>query len=170
VEGALVNSYVCHAEGAPDDALRVLVGLATCCIGAMEDGPASCTCWEVVYDREQSPINRASDPTTRSKMCEDCAYRPDSPERSEDDRYIQPHEDPEVPFWCHQGMRKEIEYRHTTLGIVVPASGDFYKPPIREGVPYMADGSAGQRCAGWAAKRRQAGEDVAGLSRAAGQA
>lgn len=161
--------FVCGAGGAPDDALRVLVGLTTCCVGAVERGPSECTCWEIDYDLEQQPPQPGA-PGTRSTMCADCAYRPDSPERSGDEDYVHDFDTFDAgTFFCHQGMRKPVRFRHP-LGITIDATGDFYKPPLRldrdrdEAVPYKADGSPGDRCAGWAAHRRRADETVAELA------
>ncbi len=158
---------------APGGALRVLVELATCCYGAAEGGPLDCTCWEPEYDLDQQPpAIPAPAVVTRAKMCDSCAYRPDSPERSGDDRYLGA-EDGELEriartdvFWCHEGMRKPVRWRHR-LGITVEASTDAYEPPMRvvdDGtVPFKADGSPGDRCAGWAAHRRSMGLAVAGI-------
>lgn len=169
------GSYVCGAGGAPADALRVLTQLAHCCLGAVEGGPVDCSCWEPVYDRDQQAPDLAPEPGTRPAMCEDCAFRPDSPERTGDPNYSLSGEEgygvldlgPRETFWCHQGMRKPTAWRHATLGITVAASGDYYQPPLRERdaevVPYKADGSPGDRCAGWAAHRRRDGAILAEL-------
>lgn len=60
-------------------------------------------------------------------------------------------------FWCHQGMRKPTAFRHPDLGITVATTTDGYDPPIIADVPYRADGTPGQRCAGWDAMRRALG-------------
>lgn len=181
-EGLSVSvDFLCAAGTAPAGALRVLIGLADCCIGAFEDGPAGCTCWEPVFAVEQSEPATSMPVLTRSTMCDDCAYKPGSPERSGDDRYQCATEDgspPSVPagavFFCHQGMRKPIEWRHTKLGITVTADSDAYDPPIIgrrvEGfrpvlVPYKADGTPGERCAGWAAHSRELGERLTDLAK-----
>lgn len=151
-------TFICGAgNAAPDEALRVMVALKDCCLGALEDGPGGCTCWEAVYDLDQAPVDRLSMPGTRAEMCADCAYRPGSPESQGDDRYVGKPTAPGVVFWCHTGMRKPLRYRHPA-GITVEVTGDFYKPPIRDvdgvAIPYKADGTAGERCAGWAAHQR----------------
>lgn len=154
-------TFICGGgSAAPDAALRALVGLADCCIGAITDGPAGCTCWEQEFDLEQAPPDTDLVPTTRDKMCDDCAYRPTSPERTGDEGYAFGDEElpsGPVPFWCHQGIRKPLRYRHR-LGIVVEATGDHYAPPEvtidGAGVPFRADGTPAQRCAGWAAMSR----------------
>lgn len=170
-------SFVCGGAETPSPVGRQLAALLHCCMGAAEDGPAGCTCWAPVYDQEQQPTLWNLQPGQRTEMCGDCAYRPDSPERQGDDR--QACSDPgelddlargDIPFWCHVGLRKPVAYRHETLGIVVPADVDAYDPPLvilevkawddgqvvhRMKVPVKADGSAGDRCAGWAARKKQ---------------
>jgi hypothetical protein len=96
-----------------------------------------------------------------SKMCEDCAYRPNSPERtgadhvagSQDflDRIVATGE----TFNCHQGMRRIKGWVHEPTGTKWAYEGleAAYAPPIIDGVPYKADGTPGNICAGWAAKR-----------------
>jgi hypothetical protein len=148
-------TFVCGREAAPPEALRVLVELRECCLDAIEGGPADCTCWEPVYEVDQAKPNLTLAPTTRTAMCADCAYRPDSPERQGDDRYQDHLGDDAAPFWCHQGMRKPVAYRHPA-GITVEAEADHYAPPIHQGVPRKADGTPGDRCAGWAAHHREA--------------
>lgn len=133
-----------------------------CCMGAAEYGFDRCTCWEPVYDLEQSTTPRPDiepGPATRSEMCVDCAFRPDSPERSGDERYD--HADGDLSdlthFWCHQGIRKPIAWRHPA-GITVTCDVDAYDPPVRiidgEPVPLKADSTPADRCAGFAAYAR----------------
>lgn len=159
----MTPAFTC-GDNAPAGALRALSRLTACCYGASIRGPLGCTCWEPVYDMEQAEPRPEEPAGTRAKMCEDCAYRPKSPERTGDDRYDGSEEQlldlaaGAGVFWCHQGIRRPITYRHSTLGITVEADGNHYKPPILEvdgeGVPFKADGSPGDRCAGWAAMRR----------------
>lgn len=139
----------------------------SCCWGVVVYGPQRCTCWEPVYDLEQaSPDPEAArwlaagiEPSTRRRMCGDCAYRPGSPERSGDETYAG---DPEFlehiagageRFWCHQGMRRPVLWRHPS-GIEIPGHPGAYRPPKVGGVPYKADGTPGDLCAGWAARGR----------------
>lgn len=157
--------HLCGDLGMPDPVARVLARLREpCCISSAEDGPTGCSCWEPVYDLDQQPPIDGLEPSTRDSMCADCAFRPDSPERSGDDRYQ--HSDDDVldldHFWCHQGIRKPIAFRHPS-GIVVETDVDAYKPPQRDHVdangkiyrvPYKADGSPADRCAGHAAHNR----------------
>lgn len=142
-----------------------------CCYGSAEDGPSACTCWEPVYDLEQAPPAPtvamggdmpldSYDIRTRAEMCADCAFRPDSPERQGDDRYNHASDDElrELDhFWCHQGMRKPVAYRHP-YGITLTADHDAYDPPQRTvgniRVPFKADGTPGDRCAGFDAWKR----------------
>lgn len=171
------GGFVCGGGGAPADALRTLTQLAHCCIGAAEHGPGDCTCWEPEYELEQQTPDTSIEPTTRATMCADCAYRPDSPERSGDPNYQHSDEDgfSELAagvFWCHQGMRKPLRWRHPA-GISVEAIGDYYSPPLRERdgelVPFRADGTPGERCAGWAAHRRRESDMLADVMQQAGE-
>lgn len=158
-------TFIC-GSAAPAQVMRVLTGMTSCCVGALEDGPASCECWVPIYDLEQQPIAESLTPGQRTEMCADCAYRPDSPERTGDDRHTCS-DDGELddiargdnPFWCHQGLRKPTAFRHETLGIIVPTDSDAYDPPFAKidgrRIPIKADGSAGDRCAGWMARKRQ---------------
>lgn len=143
--------WVSVDHGPPAEVLRQLAQLAHCCLGAAENGPGSCSCWEPEYDLEQSAELRTDlEPVNATVMCGDCAYRPDSPERTGDPRYSQP-PGTAHPFWCHAGMRKPLRWRHPA-GITVEATTDGYEPPIRDGIPYRADGTPGARCAGWTAR------------------
>lgn len=128
------------APGLPD------AGQGMCCMGAAVYGPGRCTCWVPVYDLEQQEIVPGLPlPPIPVRMCGDCAYRPHSPERSGGEGYngdagtlddlVRNRE----PFYCHQGIRKPVSHRH-------PAA---YDPPIRDGVPYKADGTPANLCAGW---------------------
>lgn len=132
----------------------MLTQLRDCCMGVIEGDPTDCTCWEPIYDTDrQAPPATSIEPGTRSTMCDDCAYRPDSPERKGDERYQEHMGDAEHPFWCHQGLRKPIAYRHPA-GITVETDCDHYQPPIVDDVPYKANGQPADRCAGWAAHHR----------------
>lgn len=142
-------------------------GGGMCCMGAAAMGPQRCTCWEPVYDLEQAEpdptavrlLGAGVQPVTRTVPCHDCAYRPGSPERRGEEGYAGNQEllDHIVAsgerFWCHQGMRKPIAWRHPSEA-TVPVEVDGYDPPRVEGVPYKADGQPGEVCAGWAARRR----------------
>jgi hypothetical protein len=165
-------SFICGGPTAPtDDGEWPDTGLdEPCCVDHAMDGPGSCTCWEPVYDLEQQPIDQEKArmldagilPVTRKLMCDDCAYRPGSPEKSGDETF---HGDAEFldqlaadgkPFWCHQGVRVPTLWRHPS-GMEIPAHPGGYEPPVRNGVGYKADGSPMDLCAGWDARRRALG-------------
>ena len=107
----------------------------------------------------------AGEPKERAELCADCAFRPNSPERSGDDGY----ENSDAGdldaliggavFYCHDGMRRRTGRRHPD-GRFEPAPPDDYDPPEDyAGVPYKADGTAADLCAGWCARTRAAGLD-----------
>lgn len=128
-----------------------------CCIGSAAMGPQYCTCWEQVYDLEQQEI-RPGEPGTRKALCADCAYRPGSPERSGDERYNGDEEflaaivQTGEKFWCHQGLRRVVKLRHPSCAEVAIET-DHYDPPKDDAIPFKADGTPGDLCAGWAAQR-----------------
>ena len=132
-------------------------GEGACCMGAAVYGPRRCTCWEPVYDLDQQPVH-PGEMGLRVKMCVDCAYRPNSPERRGEEGY---QGDPESLdemvatgdlFACHQGIRRPVAWRHPS-GAEVPGHPAGYAPPLHDGKPYKADGSPADLCAGWAARR-----------------
>lgn len=140
-----------------------------CCVSAAKDGPAACICWEPVFDQEQSKpdlgavaaiVLGTAQPPERERMCGDCAYRAGSPERTGrdevdgDETLLDRLAASGERFWCHDGMRSPVAWRHPK-GMRIPAVGDGdYQPVIVEGVPYRANGEPGLLCAGWAARRR----------------
>lgn len=127
--------------------------LAPCCYGSAdsEDG-TGCTCWTSVLDREATRDVQEGPSPIRSVMCGDCAYRPGSPEREEEGG-DPPDYTLRQPFYCHTGMPRAVGYRHPALGdAVVPApTDDDYRPMIRNGLAWQADGRPAVLCAGWAA-------------------
>lgn len=131
-----------------------------CCMGAALDGPGGCTCWRPVYDLEQQPLNLGV-PEVRASMCEDCAYRPNSPERTGnpdttgDPEKLQRLVDDGVPFWCHVGIRRPIRWEHPS-GATFAGSEFDYSPPAVGSTPFKADGTPADICGGWAAKRLKA--------------
>lgn len=152
---------ICHdtARGLPD------AGEGACCIGAAVDGPHRCTCWVEVFDLDQAPPLADADHAVRPQMCDDCAYRPGSPERAGDEHAAGDAELLEriaadaKPFWCHQGMRRPLAFRHEPTGTEMPADNVggaelAYRPPIVDGRPFRADGTPADLCAGWDARRR----------------
>lgn len=142
----------------------------TCCYGAGVYGPGRCTCWVPEYDLEQADLDpmlrswveAGVKPNTRQLMCQDCAYRPGSPERTGTDGYNGDADELEAlaalgrPFFCHQGIRKPVRLRHPS-GPVIDGHAAAYSPPITAGVPWRADGTPAELCAGWAARRRALG-------------
>lgn len=123
-------------------------------MGSGEDGPRGCTCWEPVYDLEQQPLQLDTAATTRARCCADCAFRNGSPERVEADGDF-PHTTGRQPFWCHQGVRRVVGWRHPD-GREMPAGEGDYRPPFGadaagDQAVWLAVGRAGERCAGWAA-------------------
>lgn len=132
-----------------------------CCYGAAVYGAQRCTCWEPIYDRVQQPLAPA-EPRVRATACADCAYRPDSPERAGAKGYAGDAEtldelvDAGQPFYCHQGIRRPVRLRHPA-GLEIDGHPAAYDAPMRDRVPYRADGTPADVCAGWAARAAKAG-------------
>ena len=128
-----------------------------CCDGSASMGPQYCTCWAPDFDLEQQAV-RPGERGQRDAPCSDCAYRAGSPERSGDERYNGDAEfldrivETGEPFHCHVGIRRAVKLVHPSGAEVELHPGD-YRPPVAAGVPYKADGSPGELCAGWAARR-----------------
>lgn len=158
IDGAVHISGVTAPKGVED----LPEEYGWCCAGSACQSVHHCTCWEPIYDLEQAPLDLSTEPVQRTKCCGDCAYRNDSPERQDagdQERdvlalaYAEGNE-----FWCHQGSRRVVVFRHP-LGAVLPAGEGDYRAPVgpnAAGVEcvWRADGTAGERCAGWAAHRR----------------
>ena len=152
----------CHQQappGLPD------AGQGACCYGAAIYGPERCTCWVPVFDLDQAEPLVDAPHAVRPLMCDDCAYRPGSPERTGDEHASGDAEMLEriaagaTPFWCHQGIRRPVAYRHEPSGVEVPADDIggaelAYRPPVVGGRPHRADGRPADLCAGWDARRR----------------
>lgn len=131
-----------------------------CCMGAAALGPGNCTCWEAEYDLEQTEIEAVGPPGLRASPCEDCAYRGGSPERQGSDHVMGDATHLEAlvvlnrPFFCHQGIRRPLRFRHPRGAVHEPPHLEAaYRPHIHAGVPYRADGTPADLCAGWAAAR-----------------
>lgn len=138
---------------------------ASCCIGGGIKGPEYCTCWEPVYELDQAeprPPQCPDDLQVQRRVCGDCAFRPDSPERADEfsAEALLDLAASGTPFWCHQGMRRPLAWRHPD-GRTVPGDPADWTPPKVRGIPYQADGSPGLLCAGWAARAARARADVA---------
>ena len=130
-----------------------------CCYGVAVYGPQRCTCWEPVYDLEQAePVPAPMG--QRKRMCADCAFRKGSPERRGDESYAHAGEVDDLPFErgfaCHQGMRRVVKLVHPS-GMEIAGHPADYRPPIEKGVPYKADGSPADMCAGFCAVQRREG-------------
>lgn len=131
-----------------------------CCWGDVQKGPSGCTCWMPVFDVEQAtpvmPTSMAGFPV-QDRMCGDCAYRKDSPERAdaytEEALLAMPAGGP--VFYCHEGMRRPVRWEHPD-GRTVPGSPDDWQPLTVRGIPFRADGRPGLTCAGWAARNNRA--------------
>lgn len=133
----------------------------SCCIGNDVKGPEHCTCWLPEWNAVQAePVlpPKAEDLAPQSRMCGDCAFRPGSPEREDewlaDSLYSLPAQN--QPFYCHDGMRRPVRWRHPD-GRTIDGSTADWQPPIVNGIPYRLDGRAGSLCAGWAAIAAKAG-------------
>lgn len=130
-------------------------GEGMCCMGAAVWGPHRCTCWEPEYDMDQQELVPGHQ-GLRTEMCEDCAYRPHSPERQGDPKHAGDEEQlmdlvySGQPFTCHQGIRRPLIWCHPS-GATYPGHAANYDPPMSDGVPYKADGTPADICAGWAA-------------------
>lgn len=137
---------------------------AHCCWGAILKGHEGCTCWLPEYEvdqQEPQPITSPEDLQARPRMCGDCAFKPGSPERANEFTAEALMELPAKadPFWCHDGMRRPVRWRHPD-GRVVPGSPDDWHPAFVGRIPYRADGRPALLCAGWAslaAKARKEG-------------
>jgi hypothetical protein len=128
-----------------------------CCYGSSIKGPEYCTCWTAEYDADQQPIQE-TEPTVRERMCGDCAFLPQSPERQGAFGYDNNGTDDlnelvalGKRFFCHDGMSRVVRYRHPS-GAVIEANPGDYQPAQADGCAYKADGSPAFLCAGWAAR------------------
>lgn len=137
-----------------------------CCWRAIDTLGAECTCWEPVYGQAQQPATNAP-VTVQPSMCAHCAYRPGSPERSDD------HEADDLEMWgagagvffCHQGARRPTAWRHVpevpflddVPGLElkaeqIPDADRDYRPVIVGRIPRAANGDPLPLCAGWVAR------------------
>lgn len=142
------------------------IGEGMCCESAWRD-PDRCTCWAAVHEpADQVPLDACHSDApdlTRPRMCGDCAFRVDSPERTGEGRYenSEPGDLERViagstPFRCHDGARRIVALVHAPTGHRIELSGlDHYDPP-QDRRPYAADGQPLLVCAGWAAAHHRA--------------
>lgn len=152
-----MNLPGCGLAGMPPDLPDAGEGM--CCTGAAVMGKDRCTCWTAVYDLEQQPVTPGLPlPPIPVRMCATCAYRPGSPERKGEEGYAGDEDllDELVatgsPFYCHAGIRKPVAWRHPS-GAEIPGHPGGYEPPIADSVPYKADGTPADICAGWLLRR-----------------
>lgn len=148
------------------------IGEGMCCDGALYRGADGCTCWEAVYDpADQVPLvdcDRDAPDETRERMCGDCAFRADSPERTGEGRYensepgdIERLVAGDTPFRCHDGARRIVALVHTPTGHRINLTSlGHYDPPKDSRRAYMADGKPLLICAGWAAAHARRVESV----------
>jgi hypothetical protein len=135
-----------------------LPDVGPCCYGSAINGPQSCTCWEPVFSVEQQHRATPGEMGARTVMCDGCAQKAGSPERTgaggyeHDDESLDSLVATGTPFQCHQGMRRVVRYRHPS-GAEVEANPDDYRPPIVNGVAYKADGTPADLCFGWSLRR-----------------
>ena len=127
-----------------------------CCMGEVDDGPAGCTCWRPEYDTHQAdPVPPASvdDLEVQRRKCTDCAYRPGSRERSDEDtaEELLGHAYAGRPFFCHTECRRPDRWRHPDGRVIANPDPADYRPPVQDGIPYRLDGRPSLICAGWAA-------------------
>jgi hypothetical protein len=112
-----------------------------------------------VFEVEQQPL-REGPAHQRDRMCATCAYRPGSPERTDDPQAGANEDDLRDlihnggTFHCHEGLRRPIGYRHPPSGQVVAASPLDWQPPVVKGRAFQVDGQPAQLCAGLCAARR----------------
>lgn len=127
-----------------------------CCWGELQGGAEDCGCWVPEYDVEQAdprPPASPADLEVQPRMCGDCAYRPGSPERDDswmEDALMDAARGATTPFWCHDGIRRPVRWRHPD-GRVIDGDPADYQPAQVNGVPYRADGRPALICGGWAA-------------------
>lgn len=140
-----------------------------CCMGAAARGVEWCTCWRAVPDEVQCAPQLGAAIPLRDKMCDDCAFRPDSPEMQGHDDRIMPGPNgmrvrelkaspaKGIPFFCHKGFMTSSVARHEITGEERPHGR--YIPPIIEvdgtKIPFGVDGQPSAVCGGWLHLRRQ---------------
>jgi PAS domain-containing protein len=128
IDGATVHL---SSGGRPGDDDRF------CCAGAaLRD---VCSCWEETYDRDQAE-DQGGEPEVRPSRCDDCACRPDSPERTTPELMASSVQGvldlaaDGVPFYCHDGMRRLTGWEHPDGSTHSDQDvAHNYAPPMRPG-------------------------------------
>ena len=126
-----------------------------CCMAAIID-PTDCTCWRPMIVPHPTQAVQAGPAPVRRSRCGDCAYRRDSRERREMEG-DPPHFYPDHTFYCHAGLPRVWAWVHPSGAVrLTPRHPDTddYRPILRNGTVWQADGRPGIVCAGWAADKR----------------
>jgi hypothetical protein len=160
-----VTGFVCGSRWLPDDIPDASSDQDPCCAGRALDGPRGCECWVEVFSGPQAPIRPGLPPVPDPlRPCQPgphdggCAYLPHSPEKQGTPGYGADAGDLDrlaaegQPFYCHTGMVYLIGLAHPSGASYSPKLGDF-RPVIKDGVPYRANGQPGFVCAGWLLRR-----------------
>lgn len=138
-----------------------------CCWTAVQTEGTDCSCWEPIYSATPTRDVQAGPPAVRDSMCHDCAYRPGSPERTEQGGG-QLDVDRRRPFVCHQGMPVLLGYTvpswqgndgvwQTGAFCVVARlvhDRDNFGPITRGPTAWKTDGTLADVCGGWASVAR----------------
>ena len=121
-----------------------------------------CTCWEPVYSEPQAlPVLPLAPSKPRRGCCGTCGVVDDLT----DELGIERSAVKGRPFFCHQGFRRIVEYRHPdgrvrpTGDHDYPDSTGHYTLVNGHKIALKADGTAADLCAAWAKWAREAGHD-----------
>jgi hypothetical protein len=136
---------MCHGEATPPPPEQT----EPCCATAAMTDMESCTCWvDVVWPEPEPDVEHGPSPL-RDRLCGDCAFRKDSPERQAIGGDQLPY-GPQQVFTCHAGMPKVTARVHAPTGVTVRPELDDYQPVSRGRQSWQADGQPAEICAGWA--------------------
>lgn len=127
-----------------------------CCMTSMNN-PDDCSCWRPVLVPHPSLAVQAGPSPERKERCEDCAYRRDSPERAAREGDPLPYS-PGHTFYCHDEMPRIWAWVHPSGVVALTPTGHGegdYRPTLRDGRAWRADGRPALVCAGWAAENRR---------------
>jgi hypothetical protein len=141
----------------------------TPCWDACAPDGSDCAAWEPIYWPEptEDALQHGPEPL-RARSCTDCAYRPGSPERRDNDGGLPESFDPLRPFHCHDGMPGLVGWAHPNLNACIlarmlPSAQDGfltgptdYRPILHGPRGWRADGRPLVVCAGWAAHAARA--------------
>lgn len=140
-----------------------------CCMASALH-PESCTCWRpILVDLDRldlvdvesliaqiradapSAVLEEGPPAIRRMMCSDCAYRPGSPERADNDGQPPDYRVGDR-FYCHDGMPSVVAWVHPSGAVTRVQERADYAPVMRSDRAWRHDGRPGVLCAGWAAR------------------